>query len=99
MGGRRRAAAKRSGLGAVSSLLLLVLGVVASVAAWVFLVRAAIDFGHTALGGQAPAWAFAGGATLGAIGCLLLTFVLLARVGRVLGIGSGYRPRRSRRAR
>lgn len=99
MSGRRRAAVKRSGLGAVPTLVLLVLGVALSVVAWVFLVRAAIDFGQTARGGQALAWAFAGGATVGAIGCLLLTFVLLARVGRVLGIGSAYRPRRSRRAR
>lgn len=99
MTGRRRASVKRSGLGAVPTLVLLVLGVAASVVAWVFLVRAAIDFGHTALDGQAIAWAFTAGATVGAVGCLLLTFVLLARVKRVLGIGSAYRPRRSRRAR
>ncbi len=79
------------------TLVLLLVGVVVSVLAWGFLVRAAIDFGHTAKSGQPVAWAFVGGATLGAIGCLLLTLVLLARAGRLLGVGGGYRPRRSRR--
>jgi hypothetical protein len=84
--GRRRAAKpKRSWPGPLphlAALVGLVAGAVASGFAWYFLVRAAIDFGHAARGGQTVAWAVTGAATFGAIGCLLLMFVLLARAGR-----------------
>ena len=64
---------------------LLVLGVLVAGAAWVFLVRAAIDFGGAARDGTTAAWFVCGAATLGATGCLLLVFVLCARIwGRVL---------------
>ena len=55
-------------------------------AAWVYLVRAAIDFGTLARDGQGLAWLFTGLATLGAIGCLLLAIVLVTRVLTMLGV-------------
>jgi hypothetical protein len=76
-------------------LLLLVLGVVASGAAWVFLVNAAIDFGRLARGGDQVAWVFTAAATVGATVCLLLLFVLVARALTTLGLVSEYKPRRS----
>lgn len=91
--GKRRAEIKRKAprrlLGA------LVLGAVAAGIAWYFLVIAAIDFGRLARGGESQAWLFCGAATLGATICLLLVFVLLARVLAALGLISDYRPRRS----
>jgi hypothetical protein len=83
------------------SMLLLVLGAVAAGVAWVFLVKAAIDFGRVARGGDQVAWAFTAGATIGATLCLLLLFVLVSRVLVALGLVSEYKPRRSsgRRAR
>jgi len=75
--------------------LLVVLGVVGAAGAWVFLVRAAIDFGQVARDGQAAAWAVCAAATLGAAVCLLLVFVLLARGWALLGLHSDYQPRRS----
>jgi hypothetical protein len=63
--------------------------------AWFFLVRAAIDFGHLARDGQSLAWAFTVAASVGATACLLLMFVLVARVLVAVGLVSDYRPRRS----
>lgn len=92
--GRRRAARRRrpvrralvAGLG---------LGALACGVAWFFLVRAAIDFGRLARGGETVAWAFTLAATVGATACLLLMFILAARVLMALGLISDYRPRRS----
>ena len=80
---------------------MLVVGALAAGAAWFFLVRAAIDFGRLARGGDPVAWAFTAGATIGATLCLLLMFVLTARVLVAVGLLSEYKPRRSsgRRAR
>ena len=80
---------------------LLAVGALLSGAAWVFLVNAAIDFGRLARNGDGTAWLFTAAATLGAIVCLLLLFVLGARVLVALGLMSEYKPRRSsgRRAR
>ena len=75
--------------------LLLGLGAVATGAAWVVLVNAAIDFGRVARGGDEMAWLFTAAATLGATVCLLLLFVLGARVLAALGLVSEYKPRRS----
>ena len=82
-------------------MLLPALGAVAAGVAWVFLVKAAIDFGRVARGGDQAAWAFTAGATIGATLCLLLLFVLVARVLVAMGLVSEYKPRRSsgRRAR
>ncbi len=95
-GGRRRAEkAARSGPGPLPYLALTGLGAVACVAAWVWLVASAIDFGRAAREGQIVAWLFVCGATVGAIGCLLLMFSLLARGARKIGLAGGYKPRRS----
>ena len=95
-GGRRRAEKPaRSGRGPLPYLTLLVLGAVVCVVAWVWLVAAAIDFGRAAREGQVVAWLFVCGATVGAIGCLLLMFSLLGRGARKLGVAGGYKPRRS----
>ena len=70
-------------------------GVLACAAAWVFLVRAAIDFGVTARGGEGVGWVFMVLAGLGAIGCLLLGLLLAGRVLMATGIISDYKPRRA----
>ncbi len=74
---------------------MLVLGAVAGSGAWLYLVRAAIDFGGAARGGDTPAWAFTAAATLGASVCLVLVFVLLSRGLVTVGVVSDYRPRRA----
>ena len=60
-----------------------------------YLVRAAIDFGQAGRDGQTTAWAVCGSATIGAAVCLLLVFVLVARIWAALGLNSEYQPRRS----
>jgi hypothetical protein len=57
-------------------LLVLALGITATLVAWGFLVWAAIDFGSQARGGEAPAWAFVVLATVGATACLFVTLIL-----------------------
>lgn len=91
--GRRRAEKpRRSGPGPLPYLLALGAGVILCVVAWIVLVLAAINFGHVAREGQVLAWVFAAGATVGAIGCLLLMFSLLARAQRKLALVNGSRP-------
>lgn len=92
--GRRRAVKRRR---PVRRPLLagLVLGALVCGVAWFFLVRAAIDFGRLARDGESLAWAFTVAATIGATACLLLMFILLARVLMALGLVSEYRPRRA----
>jgi hypothetical protein len=98
--GRRRAE-KKSDPGRRFPLLLLLAGALASGVAWIFLVNAAIDFGRLARSGDQTAWIFTAAATIGATVCMLLLFVLGARVLVSLGLVSEYKPRRSsgRRAR
>ena len=67
-------------------LLLLALGVTASVVAWGYLVYAAIDFGSTARGGDSTAWWFLGLASVGAVACLFMGLMLVVRLLRRLGI-------------
>ena len=57
------------------------------VVAWGYLVYAAIDFGTAARGGESSAWLFMGLACLGAIACLFVGLLLVARLMRVLGLG------------
>ena len=69
----------------------LVIGVAITlcVVAWGYLVYAAIDFGTAARGGSgSTAWAFMGLACLGAIACLFVGLLLVARLMRALGITS-----------
>jgi hypothetical protein len=58
----------------------------ASIVAWGYLVYLAIDFGTSARGGESRAWWFLGLSSLGAVLCLFLGLVLVARLLRALGI-------------
>jgi hypothetical protein len=90
--GRRRAQ-KATATRPPARLALLVVGVVLAAAAWLFLVRAAIDFGTAARDdGGAAGWAMSVGAGLGATLCLLLVFVLLARLREQVAPARGQRP-------
>jgi hypothetical protein len=75
------------------ALLFLALGVTASVVAWGYLVYAAVDFGSTVRGGDSTAWWFLALASVGAVACLFVGFMLLARVLRRLGITKGPTPK------
>lgn len=81
----KRAAPRRK-RGFQPALLLLALGVTACMVAWGYLVKAAIDFGTTARGGQSDAWWFLGLASIGAVACLFVGLMLVARITRRLGI-------------
>ncbi len=70
-------------------LLLLALGVTVSVVAWGYLVYAAIDFGTTARGGDSRSWLLLGLASLGAVACLFVGLLLVARLMRMLGVDKG----------
>ena len=60
------------------------------VIAWGYLVYAAVDFGTAARGGSGgTAWAFMGLAGLGAMACLFVGLLLIARLLRALGITTG----------
>ena len=65
-------------------LLLLAVAVTACMVAWGYLVKAAIDFGVTARGGESDAWLFLGLASLGAVACLFVGLILVAKVFRRL---------------
>jgi hypothetical protein len=58
------------------------------VVAWGYLVFAAIDFGTAARGGESSAWLFMALACLGAIACLFVGLLLVARLMRALGVTS-----------
>jgi uncharacterized membrane protein YecN with MAPEG domain len=91
--GKRRADKRKHAPRAL--LAVLAVGALGSGVAWYFLVGAAIEFGRVARRGQSEAWLFTGAATLGAVVCLMLLFVLAARVLAALGLVSEYKPRRS----
>ncbi|MGZ4449779.1 MAG: hypothetical protein ACXVW4_08275 [Nocardioides sp.] len=71
------------------ALLGLALGVTLCVVAWGYLVYAAIDFGSTARGGESTAWYFLALASVGAVACLFVGLMLVARLLRRLGITRG----------
>ncbi|WP_341927576.1 hypothetical protein [Nocardioides psychrotolerans] len=75
------------------ALIALALGVTGAVVAWGYLVYAAIDFGSEARGGDSGAWLFLGLASIGAVACLFLGFILIARLLRRLGITQAPPPR------
>jgi len=76
--GRRRA--DRNGVRARRTVQLL-LGALAGVGVWWFLVRAAVEFGRAAMDGDGAArWAFTVVAGGGAALCLMLVLVLLSRI-------------------
>lgn len=92
--GSRRGPRRRGGF--QPALLLLSLGITACIVAWGYLVYAAIDFGSTARGGDDEAWWFLGVASVGAVACLFVGLMLVARLLRRLGITSGGAPRPAR---
>ncbi|KQQ42088.1 MULTISPECIES: hypothetical protein [Nocardioides] len=67
-------------------LLALALAVTAAVVAWGYLVYAAIDFGTAARDGDSGSWAFLALASVGAVACLFVGLLLVARLLRELGI-------------
>lgn len=71
------------------SVLLLAVGITLGVVAWGYLVKAAIDFGVQARSGTSDAWLFLGLASLGAVACLFIGLMLVARLLRTLGITAG----------
>jgi hypothetical protein len=85
--GSRRGPRRRSGV--QPALLLLALAITACVVAWGYLVYAAIDFGSTARGGDRTAWWFLALASVGAVACLFVGLMLVARLVRRLGITRG----------
>jgi len=70
-------------------------GAVLTGVAWFYLVGAAIDFGVLAVNGNARAWLFTLGASVGAVVCMMLMLALVARGLRVVGLISDYKPRRA----
>ena len=66
--------------------LLLAAAVTAALVAWGYLVYLAIDFGTSARAGDSRAWWYLGLSSLGAVLCLFLGLVLIARLLRALGI-------------
>lgn len=71
------------------ALLLMALGITACVVAWGYLVVAAVDFGSTARGGDDTAWWFLALASVGAVACLFVGLMLVARVLRRIGLTQG----------
>jgi hypothetical protein len=92
MGSGKRAGPKRKRR-FDAALLLLAIGVTFCVVAWGYLVKAAIDFGVSARGGESDAWLFLGLASLGAVACLFVGLILVARITRRLGITQPPSPR------
>ncbi|CAN5259580.1 hypothetical protein BH09ACT12_BH09ACT12_28300 [soil metagenome] len=88
--GKRAGARQKRGFSPV--LLMLTLGVTASVVAWGYLVVAAIDFGGAAREGDTTAWWFLALSSLGAVACLFLGLILVSRIIRALGITRGPQP-------
>jgi len=82
--GPRRAAHRPRGSGRLRWLLLG--ACLALVVAWVVLVKAAIDFGRSARGGESMGWLFLGLASLGAIACLFAGLLIGTRLLVVLGV-------------
>lgn len=82
---KRRFQPQLAGIGVASVLAL---------AAWGFLVWAAIDFGRTARGGDSQAWVFLAIASLGGVACLFLSLMLGTLLLRRLGILEERKPRK-----
>ncbi len=79
--GERAAEVKSESSGVpLRRVLVLALGVTATLVAWGVLVYAAIDFGQEARSGEPAAWVLLAITTLGAAACLFVTLILGARV-------------------
>ena len=90
--GKRAGARQKQGFRPV--LLLLALGITLCVVAWGYLVYAAIDFGSEARhDNDSQAWVYLGVAAVGAVACLFLGFMLVARFARAMGLTQAPEPR------
>lgn len=88
VGGGKRAGARQK-QGFRPGLLVLAVAITLCVVAWGYLVYAAIDFGSAARhDGEASAWAYLAIAAVGAVACLFLGFMLVARFSRAIGLTS-----------
>ena len=81
----------------VPALLGLSLGVTLAVVAWGYLVFAAIDFGNAARSGDGGAWWFLALASLGAVACLFIGLILVARLLGALHVAAPVEGRRAAR--
>jgi hypothetical protein len=90
--GARRGERKRRSLD--PRLIAVSVAALVSLAAWGFLVRAAISFGREARGGDGGAWLFLAIASVGAVACLFLSLMLGTLILRRLGIIEDKRPHR-----
>ena len=78
-------------------LLLLAIGITLCVVAWGYLVYAAIDFGSTARhDDDSEAWWYLAVAATGAVACLFLGFMLVARFSRAMGLTAAPEPKQKR---
>ena len=68
------------------AVLLLAFGITVALIAWGYLVKAAIDFGVQGRDGSSQAWTYLGLASLGAVACLFIGLMLVARLLRALGV-------------
>lgn len=82
--GKRAGPKKKQGF--QPALALLALGVTGSVLAWGYLVYAAIDFGTSAREGDGQGWLYLALAAVGAVACLFVGLMLVARLLRALGV-------------
>ena len=81
------------------SLLVLALAITLCVVAWGYLVYAAIDFGSAARQEEDDAaWFYLAVAAVGAVACLFLGFMLVARFSRAIGLTAAPAPRPKRDA-
>ncbi|WP_183094369.1 hypothetical protein [Nocardioides stalactiti] len=93
--GKRAGARQKQGF--QPKLLLLALGITGCVVAWGYLVYAAIDFGSAARhDGETAAWFYLGVAGVGAVACLFLGFMLVARLSRAIGLTASPEPKPKR---
>ena len=89
--GKRRAPAPAPSWTA-KDLIPLAAGITAAVVAWGYLVYVAIDFGTAARGGEHGAWWLLALATVGAMACLFVGLVLVARLVRKVSTGPSVDP-------
>lgn len=71
----------------------LALGITLAVIAWGYLVYTAIDFGSDARGGDNRAWGYLALAAVGAVACLFIGLMLVARLSRSIGLTAGPPPK------
>jgi hypothetical protein len=78
-------------------LLVLALAITLCIVAWGYLVYAAIDFGSTARhGDDDAAWVYLAVASVGAVACLFLGFMLVAQFSRAVGLTARPDPKSKR---